>query len=288
LDAQEQPVGSATVENGALITSFTAYEPRTFALRLRAPLQTLASIQSQPIPLHYDLATATNDDTQTPSGGFDMHGNAIPAEMLPSTISYHDVQFKLASSKTGEPNAVIAKGQTIELPEGAYGRVYVLAASMNGDQNAVFRTGNRQVNVKVQDWSGFIGQWDTRLWKEQPGIDWATSAHHAVWPPPDLKEREQRPAPRRYPEDYLGLQPGYVKTAGVAWYASHQHTPQGLNQPYKYAYLFAYPIDLPPGQRTLTLPNNSNIRVFAISAVEHGSDVTPAQPLYDTLNRSEP
>jgi len=288
LDAQEQPVGSATVENGALITSFTAYEPRTFALRLRAPLQTLASIQSQPIPLHYDLATATNDDTQTPSGGFDMHGNAIPAEMLPSTISYHDVQFKLASSKTGEPNAVIAKGQTIELPEGAYGRVYVLAASTNGDQNAVFRTGNRQVNVKVQDWSGFIGQWDTRLWKEQSGIDWATSAHHAVWPPPDLKEREQRPAPLRYPEDYLGLQPGYVKTAGVAWYASHQHTPQGLNQPYKYAYLFAYPIDLPPGQRTLTLPNNSNIRVFAISAVEHGSDVTPAQPLYDTLNRSEP
>jgi len=288
LDAQERPIGSATVENGALITSFTAYEPRTFALRLRAPLQTLASIQSQPIPLHYDLATATNDDTPTPSGGFDMHGNAIPAEMLPSTISYHDVQFKLAPSKTGVPNAVIAKGQTIELPAGAYSRLYVLAASTNGDQNAVFRAGNRRVSVKVQDWSGFIGQWDTRLWKEQPGIDWAISANHALWPPPDLKEREQRPAPLHYPQDYLGLQPGYVKTAELAWYASHQHTPQGLNQPYHYAYLFAYPIDLSPGERTLTLPDNPNVRVLAISAVELGAEVTPVQPLYDTLNRSEP
>ncbi len=37
INAQEQSVGNADVSNGALITSFASYQPRTFALRLGAP-----------------------------------------------------------------------------------------------------------------------------------------------------------------------------------------------------------------------------------------------------------
>jgi alpha-mannosidase len=36
VNGQEQPVGTATVSAGALVTSFTAYQPRTFAVRLAA------------------------------------------------------------------------------------------------------------------------------------------------------------------------------------------------------------------------------------------------------------
>jgi alpha-mannosidase len=144
------------------------------------------------------------------------------------------------------------------------------------------------VQLNIQDWTGFIGQWDTRIWKTQPERDWAISANHAHWPPADEQEREQRPASPRYPEDYVGLQPGYVKTAQLAWYASHQHSPEGLNRPYQYSYLFAYPIDTQPGERTLTLPDNDKIRILAISTAEEAPELNPVQPIYDTLNQSEP
>ena len=284
VDAQERPIGSANVDDGSLVISFGAYQPRTFALHLDAPKAKLVPVQSQPVTLHYDVAVATNDDTKTDGGGFDDKGNAIPAEMLPATIEYHDVQFKLAQSGTSAPNAAVAKRQKIELPAGRYNRVYVLAASADGDQDADFLIGARSIKLKIQNWSGFIGQWDTRVWKNQSERDWAISADHAVWPPADMQEREKRPVAPRYPEDYAGLEPGYVKTSGLAWYASHQHTAEGLNQPYRYSYLFAYPIDLESGELTLTLPNNDKIRVLAVSVAEEAPKLKPAQPLYDTLN----
>ncbi|WP_263365497.1 alpha-mannosidase [Edaphobacter bradus] len=288
VNAQEQPAGDASVNNGVLVTSFTPYQPRTFALCLGTPSTKLSAVKSQPVPLQYDLAIASNDDTKTTGRGFDGTGKAMPAEMLPSKLHYNNVEFELAPAKTGTPNAVVAKGQTITLPAGHYNRVYILAAAAVGDQNGTFQLGDKNVNLTIQNWTGFIGQWDTRLWKNQQERDWATSANHAQWPPDDLQQREQRPVAQRYPEDYAGLKPGYIKPAGLAWYASHQHTADGLNQPYQYSYLFAYSIDLNGNERTLTLPNNDKIRILAVSVAEENPQLTPAQPLFDTLGRTEP
>jgi alpha-mannosidase len=80
-----------------------------------------------------------------------------------------------------------------------------------------------------------------------------------------------------------GLNPGYIKRAELAWYCDHHHDSRGENLPYRYSYLFAYKISLPPGARSLKLPNNDRIRVLAISAVEENPLVFPAQPLYDVL-----
>ncbi len=236
VNAQEQPEQGepANVTSGELVTSFTAYQPRTFALRLGPATAKLAAIRSEPVALTYDLAAASNDDTRTPGGGFDGKGNAIPAEMLPDAIAYHGVEFQLAPAKTGVPDAVVAKGQTISaLPSGNYNRIYLLAASADGDQKAAFRLGSKTTNLNIEDWGGFIGQWDTRVFKNQDDRNWAISAHHAPWPPADPQQREQRVPSPRFPEDYVGLQPGYVKPASLAWYASHHHTPDGLNQPYQ-------------------------------------------------------
>ena len=287
INAQEQPIGPAAVSGGVLTTSFTAYQPRTFALRLARAGAKLASVRSQAVPLQYDLAVASNDDTQTTGAGFDGKGDAIPAEMLPRRIQYHGVQFDLAEAKTGVPNAISAHGQTINLPAGDYNRVYLLAASASGDQTAAFRVGDTPVNLNIQDWGGFIGQWDTRVWKPQTERDWAFSANHSVWPAKYEQERERYTAPR-YPEDYVGLEAGYVKPASLAWYVSHHHTPAGLNQPYAYSYLFAYPIELSGSSRTLTLPNNDKIRILAISVAQENPELKPSQPLYDTLHHTEP
>jgi alpha-mannosidase len=98
-----------------------------------------------------------------------------------------------------------------------------------------------------------------------------------------VQERERRAPSPRYPEDYVGLTAGYVKPAEIAWYASHRHTIDGLNEPYEYSYLFAYSIDLNGNERVITLPNNKKIRILAISVVEERPHVSAAQPLYDTL-----
>jgi alpha-mannosidase len=286
IDAQERPLGTANVSDGSLVTSFTANQPRSFALRLGTMPKQLQRVLSHPVTLAYDLSAASDDDTPTAGGGFDGNGNALPAEMLPAQMTYHGVEFKLAPAKTGVPDAVIARGQTIDLPAGHYNRLYFLAASTGGDQTATFRAGKTSASLVIQDWSGFIGQWDTRVWKNQPERDWAISANNAPWPPSDMAARERYSRPR-YPEDYVRLDPGYIKPADLAWYASHHHTASGLNQPYAYSYLFAYSIDLPQDAKTLTLPNNDKIRILAISAVEDEPHVQPAQPLFDTLGRVE-
>jgi len=278
INGAEEPVGAATVAAGKLSTSFTAFQPRTFALKLGAPPAKLAAVDSKPVPLAYDVAVASNDETKA-IGGFDAKGQAIPAEMLPAQLSFQGVQFQLASAKTGTPDAVAAKGQTINLPAGKFNRVYVLAAA-DGDQNATFRVGDRAVDVKVQDWTGFIGQWDDRVWE-------ATET--------PIPQRPGAPAPAagaapRMRRDQYGklvtIKPGFTKRADVAWFCSHHHDAAGANVDYSYSYVFAYPLDVPAGAKTLTLPNNDRIRVLAISVADEAPAVVAVQPLYDTLERA--
>jgi alpha-mannosidase len=216
--------------------------------------------------------------------------------MFPTDLVFAGVKFQLGPSGTGKKDALAAKGQTIALPSGKFNRVYLLAASSDGDQKAVFRVGDHSTELTVQHWGGFVGQWDIRQWKPEPDSvtagfrgqvrqiplrhEWAVSANHAVW------ELENRGSPNwspRYPDDYLGLKPGFIKRAEIAWYCSHHHTADGLNEPYQYSYLFAYAIDLPANARTLTLPHNEKIRVLAVSVAEQPPSVKPVRPLYDTL-----
>jgi alpha-mannosidase len=203
--------------------------------------------------------------------------------MLPAGIDYGGMRFALPTAATGIMNAVVPAGQTVALPAGRFNRVYLLAASTDGDQRATFCVGTKSTELTIQDWGGFIGQWDTRLWKNEPHFNWDISAHHAVWPAKDLDERElRRPSPS-YPDDYVGLERGFIKPAGLAWYASHHHTAEGLNTPYQYSYLFAYALNVPAGANSLTLPKNDKIRILAITAAEENPVTTPAEPLFDTL-----
>lgn len=278
INGAEEPVGEAKVTGGKLVTSFAAFQPRTFAVKLARPRTRVATVQSKPVTLAYDLAVASNDETKS-VGGFDAQGRAIPAEMLPAQLAFGGVEFKLAPAKTGTPNAVVAKGQTVDLPQGKFNRVYVLAASAEGDQKGTFKAGDKAVDVTVEAWGGFIGQWDSRRWEktEEP-----------------IPQRPGAPAPaagapRTRVNEYgkmVGLAPGFVKTAPVAWFASHNHTADGANEPYAYSYLFAYPIDIPANAKTLTLPNNDKIRILAISAADETAPLAAAQPLYDTLERN--
>jgi len=279
VNGAEEPVGEARLAGGRLVTSFTPFQPRTFAVKLGAAPVKVAAVRSQPVSLAYDVAVASNDQTRT-EGGFDAQRRALPAEMLPAQLTYSGVDFKLGPARTGTPNAVAAKGQTIDLPRGRFNRVYVLAASAEGDQQATFQVGGKAVDVNMQAWGGFIGQWDTRLWQKT----------EETIPRPPGAPAPPSGAPRTRINEYgrmTGLRPGFVKPAPVAWFASHHHTAEGANEAYAYSYLFAHAIDIPANARTLRLPDNDKIRILAISVAEEAAPITPARPLYDTLERDD-
>ena len=283
VNGQEKPVGRAIVDDGALNTRLGAYQPRTFAIKLGVPPVRLTPPRSQPILLQYDLSAATTDGHPT-EGSFDIlpnnpsaaQGRALPAEALPRDIEYAGIHFTLGPAGNGRPNALMTKGQTIKLPQQHLNRAYILAAAV-GDQVGTFRAGDLAKQVTIQNWTGFIGQWDDRTWnvKQEP-----VQPRSGQTPPPSV--------PRvRTVEEFSGtLIPGFIKREDVAWYSSHRHAPDGSNEPYAYAYMFVYPIDLPAGASTLILPDNDRIRILAISVADRAGGVTPAQPLYDTLERT--
>ena len=280
VNGQEFAVGSASVKKGELVTSLGRFQPRTFAVKLAQPSSRLVAPQSRTIDLPYDLAGA-NRDGERSKGGFDGEGYALAAEMLPRELAFAGVVFRLGPAD--KANALIARSQEISLPSGV-SRLYVLAASANGDQNVAFGVGSESVNVTVQHWGGFIGQWDNRQWK-QTEVRLQPRAMPADIPP-DIAVLLQRPATRSNPYgEMTGLVPGFIKRAPVAWFASHRHTPAGTNEAYAYSYLFAYTIDVPANAKTLTLPNNDYVRILAITGSNERTSVKPAGALYDMLER---
>jgi alpha-mannosidase len=259
VNGQEQPAGPATVSDGSLVASFSAYQPRTFALHLSPSSAKVPAVQSKPVSLHYDVAVSSTSGAPV-HGGFDDKGDALPAEMLPGHIDFDGVGFELAPSRPGAPNAIAARGQTIPLPQGDFNRVYVLAASSDGDQKAPFDVGGKSAEVEIQDWNGFIGQWDDRTWS---GTDLsANNAHYG---------------------QMTGLKQGFIKRAPLAWYSDHYYDASGKAATYRYSYLFGYSLDLPSGAKSIKLPNNEKVRILAISVSKKEPESIPAQPLYDVL-----
>jgi alpha-mannosidase len=287
VNGQEMPVGPANISKGKVVADFTPFQLHTFAVKLAPPANAVPRPRSQPLRLPYDVSVATSRGKPA-QGCFDCflddptapQGNALPREMLPEAIDFAGIKFSLAPAGNGLPDAVTARAQKLALPQGRFNRLYLLAAAAYGDQDATFLIDQEPVNLKIEDWTGTIGQWDDRGWESH-------------MEPVPLRPGAPAPRPGTPPRmrtviEFTGkVTPGFIKTADVAWFSSHRHASDGSDDPYSYSYLCAYAIDLPPNAKTLTLPNNDRVRVLAISVADVPGKVRPAQPLYDTLERDE-
>ena len=259
VDGQEAALGPAMIDGGKLRVDLKPYHLRAYAVRLARPAVTVAAATSTPVELPYDTDAVSSEQGLT-DGGFDADGRTYPAEQWPKEVVSEGVTFHLGDAADGQRNAVACHGQTVTLPAGSR-RVYVLAASSDGDQTAAFKVGDQVTDLTVQNWTGYVGQWDNRLWKGQVSeltYNWGNRLD--------------------------GLVPGYVKRADVAWHADHRHHPQSGNEIYNYCYVFKYGLDVPTGATTLTLPDDAAVHVFAVTAATGThDDVLAARPLYDTL-----
>jgi alpha-mannosidase len=267
VDGQERLIGQA----GPSI-DMTPYSLRAFSL---APWhlnggEGIAPPQSQPLALPCDIDVVTprlsedapvlliQDSARKSGPGFDAAGATLPGEMLPATWQCDGIQFQFGHAQS--PNAVACQGQRIALPSGHFNRVYLLAAASDGEAKVQFKCGDRNTDLTVQDWSGYVGLTDTRLWKAASfaEVDYEWSAH------------------------FGGLTPGYVRPDEVGWYCSHRHGPQGENQIYQYCYLFKYRIDVPDGATALTLPNEPRVKILAATVANDDNDAivapTPKYP----------
>jgi alpha-mannosidase len=282
VNGQEQAIGQATISGGELVASFRPYQLRTFALKLAPARTRVASLQMQPVILEYDLSVASRMGRPA-EGSFDWapdnqnasQGKSLPAELLPRSIDYAGIRFQLAPPS--KLNAVRSRGQTIVLPNGKHNRLYLLAAAVGGDQKGVFRIGEKEVELNIQHWTGFIGQWDNRIWKTTEEVIRQSVTAAAAGVPPRIRINPYG--------EMLGLRPGFIKRADVAWFSSQRRDAAGNPEPYQYSYLFAYAVDVPPGARTLVLPDNEQIRILALTVADQPWSVSPAHPLYDTLER---
>jgi alpha-mannosidase len=269
VDGQEREIAAAgeqaqapqaSLSDGKLSVNMTPFALRAFAIKLAPPAQTLRPPVSQPIPLAYNLDVVSPHDKLN-DGAFDAAGHAYPAEGFPAQLTAEGINFTLGSTENGASNALVCQGQSISIPAG-FNRVYFLASALDGDVPCTFEVDGHPTQLTVQDWSSPIGSWDNRLFQGVvPGLTY------------------------NFKNKLAGLVPGFVKPAEVAWYLSHRHDPEKGNEYYQFTYLFKYGIDLPAGARTIKLPDNNRVRLFAVTAANNVNDaVQPARPLSDTLS----
>lgn len=263
INGQEQPVGDATVQNGQLVFNMNPYRPRAFALTLAKAAATLPAPRSVPIALPFNVAVASSGAGKA-DGDFDGAGSSLPGELMPASLVSGGITFQMGPTGAGQKNAVLCQGQKLALPSGVNRHVYLLAASAGGPTTAIFLVDSHPVRRTIQSWTGYIGQWDNRLWRGQV---------------PELTYN--------WHNKLAGLTPGYLRPDPVAWYADHKRLASGENDPYRFCYLFRYAIPVPDGAKTLTLPHDERVRILAASlGQDANADSIAAQPLYDPIDHS--
>ncbi len=250
-DGQEQLIGDVLIQKGKLSGKLKKYEIKSYTLQLDPPAEKLQEPVSTRLPLPYDLDVVSSDKNRK-NGSFDRSGTSIPAELLPDQLSADGITFYLGPKSDGLNNALRCTGQKITLPKtGNYNRLYILASATT-DTTAVFRLGNAKIPLQIQGWSGRIGQFDNRVWDKYGRIK--------------------------------GIDRGFIRRDNVAWFATHLHR-DSVNLPYQYAYIYKYALDAGPGSGFLQLPENSEIRIFAITLAQNAHDqISVASPLYDDFS----
>jgi alpha-mannosidase len=254
VNGQEVKIGSADFSGGTLNFDMTRFLIRTFAVKFENSAVTSSKSAQAVVALAYNEDGISSDSKR--SDGNMINGLTFPAEMISSEITSEDIMFKTGNSADGQNNMLSANGQKLDLPAGEYNKVYILAAATE-DTRGDIKAGSQVNHIDFQNWTGFVGQ------------------HYGR----ELYFNNLKVA---------SISKAFTKRDNIAWFSSHRHTPEA-NDSYQYCYLYKYEIVLPKGTKSITLPKNTKIKIFAVTAANKiNEDVTPLQLLYDDFRNDKP
>ena len=225
LNGVEDVVGDAEFSGRELRFEVGPFGMKTFRVKLAKPARALTPAAEAAVELPYNVKTASYNPFRS-DANFDGKGCSYAAELLPSRIVYGGVGFEM-----GDPaaeNGVKCRRDTIDLPRGRYGKLYLLAASTMYDTQAVFTVDGKEHTALVPYYGGFIGQWG-----------------HTGHTEPYLKD----------------AQVAFVGTH------KHDMI-RNEDRPYEFTYMFRIGLDIPEGARQLVLPDDPRIVVFAATVAE--------------------
>ena len=153
----EEEIGKATFKGNKLTFSTTAFSPKTFAVQLKGDIVKSQPIHNTPVELAY-TDNAFTYDAFNETGQFDNNGCSYAAELVDSELVSQGVPFKIAAPEI--KNVLKCKNNSIEIPKDRkYTKVYLLAASTDGDVKTDFKMGNKVFTCDIPYYSGFYGQW---------------------------------------------------------------------------------------------------------------------------------
>jgi alpha-mannosidase len=256
VNGQEQKIGETEFKNGTLEFDLSHYTIRSFAVKfMQQPAFPLQKLSQKSVDLPFDTDVISYDENRE-DGNF-ADNQSLPAELVPDIIESEDIKFEIKHKTDGENNAVACNGQILILPEGNYTQLYMLAAA-NEDAGENFNIDGKITPLKIQKWSGYVGQFYNRI-----------------------LSRDQN--------SVVEMQKPFVKTDNIAWFASHCHNAYPMrNEAYQYCYLFKYEIEIPAGAKTLILPDNKGIKLLALTVTSPQTvEVKPLQPLYDNFQNND-
>lgn len=245
VNGQEEPLGPATLKDGALVFDLKPYQPRAFALKLGTPPKRLKAASGRPVPLPFD-ADIFSRDGEKGGGDLDGQGTTLSGNQLPARLVSGGIPFALGGTDPGRKNALVCRGQRIELPQHIKlpwerpSRAYVLACAVGGDRAATFQVDGKPVTVTVCDAFENLGAWEIRDGRS------------------------------------------YLKETPLAWIGTHRNLRDGTADPYRFGYLHRCAVALPKGAKVLTLPGDEHLRLAALTVADDPEhDTIPAGTLMD-------
>jgi alpha-mannosidase len=258
VNGQEQKIGDASFAGGKLNFDLSHYTIRSFAVKIQPPATPFSkpSQVAVNIPYNQDVMSFDYNRADVDARGRNIFG--LPAELVPAEIVSEDISFKIAKRDDRENNVVACRNQKINLPEGNYNKIYILASASSDIEGQFFVDGT-SCKLNIQSANGYVGQFYNRVF----ALD---------------------------KETVTGINNAFSKQNNIAWFASHRHISYpSANDAYQYSYIFKYEITVPAGSKTLTLPSNQNIRIFAITVAKNENDDLKAlQPLFDDFKDNNP
>lgn len=241
----EKVIADATVTDGTLIFDLQPYQTRTFKFVATATQLPLDPPQSRVVSLEYNVDTVSYNDNRDDGSFADAGSYALSGELFPAQITDDGLQFDLGPSTDGQANAVACQGQNIPLDLADGERVYILAAAADEDAAAQFAVGGATATTEIGYYTGNIGQDESRIVGD------------------------------RIVTTRAELAPAFYNQDTVAWAGTHRHTADS-DDPYKFTYLYRYVLPTEPGATSLTLPDDSSIKLFAVSLANDPNDRTVA------------